>query len=212
LKLALFTQNLTQAHKQKLATYFNKPLAEVKFLYINTPGNYKPYKSKWMIFGEKKWEEVFPLFQEFDLERAFRVDPNFNFEEFLGSYDFIYTSGGSAYILSYWMKKTGSFEILKKLVLENKVVYGGESSGAAYAYKNLEIYREVDSHPEKAPERVDEGLGLIDFAPIPHWQNQEFQTGLESIKNKFEAQGIKTYTMTDDEGLFVEDGKISIIS
>ena len=207
MKLALFSQNISIAHKAKLLTYFSKPLSEVKFLYINTPGNYKPYKSEWMVKGERRWQEVFPLFQEFDLERAYRVDSNFNFQKFISSFDFIFVSGGTAYILTYWMEKTGSREIIKNLILEDKIVYGGESAGAIFAYKEIDTYKELD-YPGRALEKIDEGLGIIDFAPIPHWENEEFQVGLENIKSKFEAQGVKTYTMADDQALFVEDNNI----
>lgn len=210
MKLALFSQNITEAHKQKLSSFFNKPLTEVKFLYINTPGNYKPYKSEWMQKGEQRWREVFPLFQEFDLERAYRVYNNFNFSEFFSSYDFIFVSGGTAYILTYWINKTGSKDILKKLIESGKVVYGGESAGAIFAYKEIDTYKELD-YPERAPEKIDEGLGVIDFAPIPHWQNEEFQQGLENIKNKFEAKGVMTYTITDSQALFVDDNNISVV-
>lgn len=210
MKLALFSQNLNKKHIEKLRTYFKKPLSEVKFLYINTPGNYKPYKSEWMIASEKRWQAVFPKFQEFDLERAYRIDSNFNFKEFLSNYDFIFVSGGTAYILTYWMKKTGSLEIIRELIRDDKIVYGGESAGAIFAYKEIDTYKELD-HPERAPEKVDEGLDVIDFAPIPHWKNQEFQEGLQNIKNKFEEKGVKTYTITDEQGLFVDDKKIELI-
>src|SRR5260221_10282878 len=109
--------------------------------------------------GEKRWENIFPRFQEFDLERAFRVNPDFNFKDFYSKYDFIYVSGGSAFILNYWMEKTGSKKIIVSLIKENKVVYGGESAGAIFAYKEIDTYKELD-HPELAPEKIDEALNL----------------------------------------------------
>jgi dipeptidase E len=210
MKLALFSQNLEKLHLEKLKTFFSKPLEEVNFLYINTPGNYKPYKSGWMIEGEKRWQNVFPKFQEFDLERAFRVDPNFNFREFFSSYDFIFISGGNIFVLTYWMQKTGCREILKNLIVDNKVVYGGASVGAIYLYKDMDIYKEFDD-PTKAPEKVDEGLDLINFAPIPHWENEAFRPIMQHTKDKFEAIGVRTYPITDDQGLFFEDSKLTLI-
>ncbi|MCA9387238.1 hypothetical protein KC669_04360, partial [Candidatus Dojkabacteria bacterium] len=77
MKLALFSQEVKEAHKYKLKEMLGKPFIEVNFLYINTPGNYKPFKSDWMIESENRWRNIFPKFQEFDLERAYRVDPEF---------------------------------------------------------------------------------------------------------------------------------------
>lgn len=207
MKLALFSQNVANEHKQRLQEFFDKPLEAVKFLYINTPGNYKPYKSEWMMKGEQRWRDIFPNFQEFDLERAMRIDKNFNFREFLSLFDFIFVSGGTAYILTYWMEKTGSREIIKNLILEDKTVYGGESAGAIFAYKEIDTYKELD-YPDRAPEKIDEGLGIIDFAPIPHWDNQDYQQGLLNIKNKFESKGVKTYTITDNQALFINNKDI----
>ncbi|MEP7103900.1 MAG: Type 1 glutamine amidotransferase-like domain-containing protein [Candidatus Dojkabacteria bacterium] len=210
MKLTLFSQNITEKHINKLETYFHKPLAKVKFLYINTPGNYKPYKSEWMIKSERKWQNIFPKFQEFDIERAYRVDKNFDFKTYFESFDFIFISGGNVFVLSYWMEKTGCRDILKKLVEEGKVVYGGESSGAVYVYKDLEIYSAADE-PKDAPAVVNDGLGFIDFAPIPHWENEKFQSILEDIKKQFESKNVTTYTIEDNQALFIATDKVQII-
>lgn len=210
MKLALFSHNILEVHINKLQTFFDKPLKEVKFLYITTSTNYKPYQPDWSVESENKWREIFPLLRSFDFERAYKVDNEFNFEEYLSQFEFIFFSGGNTHILSYWMKKTGSDLIIKRLVNTNKIVYGGESAGAIYTYKNLEYYKELDE-PEKAPEPIDEALDLVDFAVIPHWQVPEYQTALSNIKSKFDQKGIKTYTITNDQALFLDENIISII-
>jgi hypothetical protein len=207
MKLALFSQEVTDKHIERLKTFFNKHLEEVRFLYINTPGNYKPYKSKWMIESENRWRAIFPDFQEFEIERALRIDPNFDFAAFYSNYDFIFVGGGTVYILTYWMKKTKSREIIRKMILKDGIVYGGESAGAIFTYKDMDYYKLLD-HPERAPEKIDEGLSVVDFAPIPHWENEEFHEGLSTIKDNFESQGVNTYPITDSEALFVHDSDI----
>ena len=210
MKLALFSQGFTTAHKAKLASFFDKPLSEVRFLYINTASNYKPYKSKWLLESEKKWQATFPDYQEFDLERAIRVDPDFDFLNFFSAYDFIFVSGGNTFVLSYWMHKTGSDKIIKNLINEDKVVYGGESAGSIYVCKDIDAYKQVDN-PEKAIEKIDEGLNLVDFMILPHWGNSDFQNGLEIIDNEFKREGLKVYKINDDQALFINDNSIDII-
>lgn len=70
---------------------------------------------------------------------------------------------------------------------------------------------EVADKPEKAPKIVNEGLGLVDFATIPHWNNPEFQPALEKIKKIAKDQNIKTYEINDDQALFLDNEKIEII-
>ncbi|MEO6728747.1 MAG: Type 1 glutamine amidotransferase-like domain-containing protein [Candidatus Dojkabacteria bacterium] len=210
MKLTLFSQNLLPAHLDKIKTYFDKPLSEVRFLYINTAGNYKPYKSEWMTSGEKRWQEVFPIFQEFDIERAYRVDNNFDFKTFISSYDYIFVGGGNIFLLSYWMNKTGAKEIIKGLVLNNKVIYGGASAGAVFTMKDISFCDSLDE-PTLAKERINNGLGLLDFVLLPHWNNPEMQTEIENIDKNFKEQGTKTYRITDDQALFTDSTKVEVI-
>lgn len=210
MRLALFSQLLIEEHKKVLAQLLSKPFDQVKFLYINTPGNYKPYKSKWMTESETRWRRMFPQFQEFDIERAYRVDPAFDFKTFLSEFDFVFVSGGNTFILSYWMQKTGVREILKNLIIEDKVVYGGESAGAVDVAKTVEFASDVDD-PNKAPKQIDEGLGIVDFAIVPHWNTPEHQELLEDMKRQYEESGVKTYTLTDEQGIFVNGEEIIYI-
>lgn len=210
MKLALFSQSLNEKHKETLASFFDKPMSEVKFLYINTASNYKPFKSKWLLESEKRWQAMFPDYQEFDLERAIRIDPNFDFQTFLSSYDFIFVSGGNIFLLSYWMHKTGSDKIIKNLINEDKVVYGGESAGSIYVCKDLDPYKQVDN-PDKAIEKINAGLNLVDFMILPHWGNSDFQDGLETINNEFKNKGLKAYKINDNQALFIKDNTVDII-
>ena len=160
MKLALFSDNVSEKHVVKLKSFFTKPLREVKFLYITTATNYKPYQPDWSVESESRWREIFPLLRQFDLERAYKVDPNFDFKTYFESFDFIFVSGGNVFLLSYWMNKTGADKILKELILSNKIVYGGESAGAIYPYNDMSLYAELDN-PEKAPKRIDQAMGLL---------------------------------------------------
>lgn len=210
MKLTLFSQNLNQSHIDKLRSFIPKPFEGIKFLYINTAGNYKPYKSDWMIEGERKWQKIFPLFQEFDPERAFRVNQNFDFKTFLSSYDYIFISGGNTFVLSYWMDKTGCTEILRDLIMSDKIVYGGESAGTVFTTKDISFCAALDN-PEKAPEQINTGLGLLGFIPLPHWGNEEFQNGLESIKDNFDKNNTEVKVITDDQALFCTHDSTEII-
>ena len=108
------------------------------------------------------------------------------------------------------MKKTGSDKYLENLIVTNRIVYGGESAGAIYAYSDLKKY-ELLGEPERAIGINNDGLGVIDFAPIPHWGNQKYQAELVKIKNLIEEDNIKTVLIKDNQASFVKDDIFEII-
>lgn len=210
MKLALFSDNITKLHIEKLKEIFGMNLHEAKFLYITTPTNYKPYKPDWCLEAQRSWMNIFPKCTEFDLERAYTFDPKFDFRKFLSDFDFIFVSGGSVYVLNYWAMKTGVNKILKELIESEKVVYGGESAGAIFVFKDYKPYSILD-HPEIPPEAIHDGLNLIDVAPLPHWGVKDYQDSLEKIKKSLESRGYKVQPLTNDEALFVDGEIIEII-
>lgn len=208
--IVLLSSKITEKHISEFEKIFTKPLKDVKLLYVTTSTNYKPYKPDWCIASEHRLQSVFPSLQEFDFERAYKVDKNFDFKKFLSKYDFVFFSGGNTYLLSYWMQKTGSYKIVKDLVQKNKIVYGGESAGAIYTYKSLKPFSSLD-HPEIAPKRVETGLGLVNWAVLPHWGDKEYENGLKIIKKNLEKSGVKVYTLNDTQGLFINNGVVKRI-
>ena len=65
--------------------------------------------------------------------------------------------------------------------------------------------------PELAQGKVTRGMALIDFAPIVHWGREKYQKNLEAIKKEYEDEGYETVTITDNQALFVENGKRTLV-
>lgn len=210
MKLVLFSHNITDNHKKKLRAMISKPLSDVELSLISTPINDKDFKPDWYIETFNRVNEIFPKTEEFDFQEAIENKPDFDFKAYFKSKDMIHMSGGNTFILSYWMARTESTDIIKELVETEKMIYSGESAGAIYAYKEIASYAPLDE-PKRAPEIVNKGLGLIDFAPIPHWNVMQYRQGLERIKNKFDESGIETVPFGDDEAIFVVGEKRSIL-
>jgi hypothetical protein len=210
MKLALFSHYVHPQHKAKLETFFTKSFESVKFLYITTPTNDEPFQPEWDVDTEKQWRAIFPYFRHFDVERAFRFDKNFNFREHFSQFDFIFVSGGNTFLLNYWMKKSGAENSLKELILSDKVVYGGESAGIIYPSKNLREFTPIEN-VANAPEQINEGMDIVEFFALPHWESEEFHEGLKVINSKLETQNAKIYKLTNDNALFVNDKIIELI-
>lgn len=192
MKLALFSHYVTKAHEQKLESIFGKPLSEVRMLYINTPVQYKEILPDWYYESHRNWLRLFPKMKELDLAHTYTINPDYDFESYLRSFEFIFVSGGNVWLLTYWLQKTGTRDMLKQLIEAGKVVYGGESAGAVVCFNDIEILGIADKK-EKAPAQVTQGLGVIDFVPIPHWDVEEFHEILEKLFHSIRKGAINWY-------------------
>jgi len=87
----------------------------------------------------------------------------------------IFISGGNVFVLRQAMKLSGLDEILQELKNKNDFLYAGYSAAGCVLSLSLKAYAIVDDAtdiPYKELKKVIwEGLGLIDFAFMPHWDS-----------------------------------------
>jgi dipeptidase E len=84
----------------------------------------------------------------------------------LASYDLIWAMGGNTFNLRYEMKRSGFEKIIREL-LDEGVVYGGDSAGALVAGISIAGVESADK-PQFAEEVITEGLDLVPFFFLPH--------------------------------------------
>lgn len=157
-----------------------------------------------------KLKEMLGYFSEFgfqideiDLREYFNND---GLGEKLKDYDVIWVDGGNTYMLRWAIVQCcGEKAILD--ALESGVVYGGDSAGAIIVGPTLKYFDEADD-PTVVPKTMYDGLGLIDFAVLPHWASEGFGEANKVVKRKLEEDGYKTIKLTDKEFLLVEGGDI----
>ena len=126
--------------------------------------------------------------------------------------DLVWASGGNAFTLNMAMRQSGFAGKLGKLLEADKIVYAGYSAGAVVAGSTLRGIELVDSaDPERAapagyrPEISWEGLGLVDYAIIPHYRSDHWESeGIEDVVRYCAAQGIPHRPMRDGEVILVE--------
>lgn len=106
-------------------------------------------------------------------------------------------------------KKT-NFKAWLQPLLEDGVVYGGESAGAVLAGPTLRGVQILDD-PAEAVETVWEGLGLIESGIIPHWDNQKYSTSLATARKEMD-QYCPTITLNDADVLIIEGGQQKVVS
>lgn len=92
----------------------------------------------------------------------------------LGELHAIFISGGNVFVLRQAMKLSGFDEILKDLQSDNNFLYAGYSAAGCVLAPNLKAYEIVDKPDTpygELKEIIWEGLGLVDFTFMPHWDS-----------------------------------------
>jgi len=124
----------------------------------------------------------------------------------LDVYDLIWVHGGNTFYLNYWAHLCNFADVIREL-LEKGRVYGGESAGAVLACPNLHGIEFADD-PTVAPKIIYEGLGLVDFGIVPHWDNEKFREAILQVQAEAEKFNSKIITIGDSDYVVV-DGKTS---
>ncbi len=87
----------------------------------------------------------------------------------------VWVSGGNVFVLRQAMKLSGFDDILLQLNEKNDFVYGGYSAAGCVLSKKLDAYAIVDDANDfpyfEIQETIWEGIGLIDFVLLPHFDS-----------------------------------------
>ena len=134
--------------------------------------------------------------------------------------------GGDPLYLAHWMRESGLADLLPSL---DETVYVGTSAGAiATAATFGETYtepRRAAGTPLTAEEIVlpdgdvprtfvvAEGVGLVDFAVIPHYANPNHPDASPANAEAWAARlPVPVYAIDDDTALVVADGEVEVVS
>lgn len=136
--------------------------------------------------------------------------------------DVIFVGGGNTFYLSYWMQKSGLFNVLPELLKTR--VYAGISAGSMIAGVSLVIASQSLDHEgsmtdedynELGPEGQSSGktLKFTDILFRPHL-NSRFFPRVRGVALKERTKNIKApvYVLDDQSALKIVNGKIEVIS
>ena len=137
--------------------------------------------------------------------------------------------GGDPLYLSYWMRQSGLTDLLPSL--RREAVYVGVSAGSMAASSTFgESYSNPRSGsgsaltsedivfvtPEGKISRIfvtAQGAGLVDFALIPHFENENFPDTSRANAEKWAAKlPVPVYAIDDQTAIKVVDNTIEVIS
>ena len=114
--------------------------------------------------------------------------------------------GGDVFYLCHWMRESGLADLLPSL---REMVYVGVSAGSMVT---APIFGETYDDPNR-PFVIDSGLGLVDFALLPHLDHEDHP---ESSTAKVERMAAEvpapTYAIDDETAIRVVDGAVDVVS
>src|SRR5579885_514312 len=143
--------------------------------------------------------------------------------------DILLVGGGDPLYLCHWMRQSGLADLLPSLLRE--MVYVGVSAGStAVAATFGETYRDpprgsgealtsediVFTTPQGEISRIlvtAQGMGLVDFALIPHLDHADHPDASLANAEKWAARlPVPTYAIDDQTAIVVRDGAVEVVS
>ncbi|HET6746922.1 MAG TPA: Type 1 glutamine amidotransferase-like domain-containing protein [Candidatus Saccharimonadales bacterium] len=126
----------------------------------------------------------------------------------LSNYDFIWAMGGNTFMLRYEMKRSGFDKIIQDL-LNQGIIYGGDSAGALVAGLSINGIESADE-PGFSEEVINSGIGIVPFSILPHLDNPEFSEVVPLFKKLHQQEEI--IELKDSQAVIFENGTHRIVN
>lgn len=124
-------------------------------------------------------------------------------------YGAIWVSGGNVFVLRQAMKLSGFDDLLKDLNSRENFLYGAYSAGVCVLSPTLDGYQIVDNATDTPYEGLKtvlwDGLGLIDYTFLPHYQSGHKES--DDIEKELQyciEKRLPYKTLRDGEVIIVE--------
>jgi dipeptidase E len=130
----------------------------------------------------------------------------------LKGYDLVWVLGGNAFLLMRAMVLSGFDETIRTLLAEDAIAYGGFSAGAVVASPTLRGIDLMDNPAEIAegypPAPVWDGLGLVDFSIVPHFNSSHPEAALAEVAARYFADEKLPFKTLQDGDVWIQDGGV----
>lgn len=134
-------------------------------------------------------------------------------ETALEGVDLVWAMGGNSFILRRAMAQSGFDTVIAERLAADSIVYGGFSAGAVVATPSLSGIELMDD-PNEIPAGYDpavvwDGLNLIDYAIVPHFDSPHTESvAARAVANQLARRKTPFRVLRDGE-VIVHIGKIS---
>lgn len=120
--------------------------------------------------------------------------------------DVLLVQGGDVFYLCRWMRESGLVGILPSL---HETVYVGVSAGSMVT---APIFGETYDDPN-TPFVIDKGLGLVDFALLPHLDHKDHpESSTARVERMVAEVPVPLYGIDDETAIKVSNGVVEVVS
>ena len=121
----------------------------------------------------------------------------------LSKSDYLFISGGNTFYLLQELKRTGADQLISDWIHQGKP-YIGSSAGSIVLAPDIAYIQSMDD-AKKAPQLDDtQGLNLIDFYPLPHFNNEPFRDIAHQIFANYHSQ-LNLKPIDNDQFILISD-------
>jgi dipeptidase E len=169
--MKLYLSSIRIPAPEALSTLLGRPLSDVSVAFIPNAKDYYAERPKDFIVNDFV-TYMKRLGLSVDIVDLRSFDKPEDLKAKLAGYDLVWAMGGNTYMLRYEMRRSG-FEMIIRDLLDEGVVYGGDSAGALVAGLSIAGV-ELADEPAFAKEVIKDGMNLVPFVVMPHIDNPEF--------------------------------------
>lgn len=127
----------------------------------------------------------------------------------LETYDIVWAVGGNTFCLRHEMQASG-FDAIIKQVLEQGIVYGGDSAGACVVGTTLKGLEGADD-PAFSESVIWDGLALVPNFILPHVDNPLFADDIAAIRVQYKDDP-SLLELTDSQACIVDGNTTELIT
>ena len=120
--------------------------------------------------------------------------------------DALLVNGGDVLYLCRWMQESGLAKLLPSL---RETVYVGMSAGSMVT---APVFGETYDNPN-TPFIIEKGLGLVDFALLPHLDHKNHpESSMSKVERMAAEVPVPTYAIDDETAIKVVNGTVEVVS
>ncbi|MGU3434907.1 Type 1 glutamine amidotransferase-like domain-containing protein [Actinomycetes bacterium M1A6_2h] len=135
----------------------------------------------------------------------------------LARFPAVWVRGGNTFVLRAQLARSGGDVVLRRMLADDALVYGGYSAGACILGPTLRGIESADPPEEVKPTTGTDpqwdGLGIVSRAVVPHWQSELLDgddAGVRMVA-ALRASDVDFVTLTDEQVLIVDGDREEVL-